>query len=92
MTYARRVDENQGEVVNAIEKAGGVVTYLYRVGEGVSDLLVSFRQQWLVFEVKKDARQKLTKPQIDWIGRQRSPVYVVTSGLEAVQIMQLIKP
>jgi hypothetical protein len=92
MTYARRTDENQSEVVAAIQKVGGVVTYLYRVGEGVSDLLVSFRNTWTVFEVKKDSRQKLTPDQIKWIGAQRAPVYVVTSGADAVTILTLIKP
>jgi hypothetical protein len=92
MTFARRVDKTQPEVVAAIEKIGGVVTYLYRVGQGVSDLLVSFRNTWTVFEVKKDAKQKLTEDQIKWIGAQRAPVYVVTSGVEAVTILTLIKP
>lgn len=79
----------------ALRKIGAVVTPLHAVGKGVSDLLVSFRQKWLVMEVKDGAKppsaRKLTKDEERWIGEQRAPVYIVTSPIEAVDIAMRIQ-
>lgn len=94
MRRAARVDANQPAVVEALRKIGAVVTPLHAVGNGVSDLLVSYRQQWLVMEVKDGAkppsRRALTEDEKRWIGEQRAPVYIVTSPLEAVDIASRI--
>lgn len=85
--YARRVDENQAEVVKAIRQIGAVVTHLHTLGGGVPDLLVSFRQRWFLMEVKTE-KGELTPDQVEWIAEQRAPVYVVSSPLQAVQFLQ----
>lgn len=92
MTYARRVDANQAEIVKALRKLGAIVTPLHRVGHGVSDLLVSFRQHWLVIECKAKSKDDLTPDQRKWISQQRAPVFLATSPLEAVALLQEIKP
>lgn len=90
MRRAARVDDNQGAIVAALRRIGAVVTPLHMVGGGVSDLLVSFRQRWLVMEVKDGSlppsRRKLTPDEARWIGEQRAPVYIVTDPLEAVDV------
>lgn len=92
MRYAARVDENQAEVVAALRKIGAVVTPLHRVGQGVADLLVSFRQRWFLLEVKDGRKppsaRELTPEEERWIGEQRAPVFIVTSALEAVGLLQ----
>lgn len=76
--------------------AGAVVTPLHKVGEGVSDLLVSFRQRWLCIEVKNAAKpkadQELTPAQRKWIGAQRAPVYIVRSPAEAIAVLETVRP
>lgn len=92
MTYARRVDANQADIIKAMEKVGAVVTPLYRVGQGVADLLVSFRQKWFLMECKVE-KGELTEDQVEWIGKQRAPVYVVTSPLQAIGFLQdVVRP
>jgi hypothetical protein len=92
MRYAARIDENQPDIVKALRAIGAAVTPLHRVGHGVSDLLVSFRQRWFVIEVKNPAKpkadQELTPDQLKWIGLQRAPVYTVTSAIEAVDFLR----
>lgn len=88
----RKVDANQAAIVQALRKAGAEVTHLHTLGRGVADILVSFRQRWLVMELKRDAKAKLTEDEAVWIGRQRAPVYVVTSPLEAIRFLQEIRP
>ena len=96
MRRAARVDSNQAEIVKAIRKIGAEVTHLHTVGKGVADLLVSFRQRWLVLEVKDGSKpasaRELTPDEERWIGRQRAPVFIVTSPLEAVTFLQGIEP
>lgn len=91
MTWARRVDANQAAIVAAIKKLGAEVTPLFRVGQGVSDLLVSWRQKWFVIECKTDAGD-LTPDQVRWIGKQRAAVVVVTSPMQAVQFLLDVAP
>jgi len=96
LRLAARIDENQPEIVLALRKMGAGVTTLHSVGHGVSDILVSWRQRWFVMEIKNPTKpkadQELTKDQKVWIAEQKAPVYIVTSPLEAVTFMQMVKP
>lgn len=75
-----------------MRKIGAEVTPLHRVGQGVSDLLVSWRQKWFVMECKAKSKDDLTPDQRVWIGKQRAAVVVVTSPLEAVGFLQGVTP
>lgn len=88
----RRVDKNQKQVVAAIRSVGGEVTHIHTIGKGVADLLVSFRQRWLVLEVKMGAKALLTPDEKVWIAKQRAPVFVVRSPLEAIEILNMTNP
>lgn len=92
MRRVAKVDANQAAVVEALRKIGAEVTHLHTLGQGVSDLLVSFRQRWFLLEVKDGSKipskQRLTKDEADWIGRQKAPVHIVKSSLEAVELLQ----
>lgn len=92
MRRAARVDANQGDIVKAMRKVGAEVTLLHRVGQGVSDLLVSWRQKWFVIECKAKSKDDLTDDQRTWISKQRAPVVIVTSPLEAVDFLQRVAP
>lgn len=88
MRTAARIDLNQPEIVQALRKIGVEVTHLHQVGNGVADLLCSYRGVWVVIEIKDGARppsaRKLTPDEAEWIGKQHAPVHVVTSPAEAV--------
>lgn len=94
MTFARRVDENQAEIVRALEKIGAFVQPLYRVGQGCPDLAVAWRQRWFFFEVKRDAKAKTTHDQKRWYAKLggQAPVFIVTSAIEAINFMQRVQP
>lgn len=96
MRRAARIDVPQPDIVQAIRDIGGEVTHLHALGRGVADLLVSYRQRWLVLEVKDGAKppskRRLTPDEVRWIGKQHAPVYVVTSAAEAVGILTMMRP
>lgn len=89
--YGRK-DANQQEIHDALLAIGAVPTYIQGVGiGGVSDLLVSFRQEWFVLEVKNGnlppSRQALTPDETRWIAKQRAHVYLVNSVKQAINVV-----
>lgn len=94
MTYARRVDVNQDEIVKGLRKIGAFVHCLHREGSGCPDLLVGWRQKWYLLEVKRDGKARHTQDQRDWYASVagRAPVYTVTSAIEAINFMQREAP
>lgn len=95
MRRAARIDANQPAVVEALRRIGAAVTPMHTLGNGVADLLVSYRQSWLCMEVKDGSlppsKRALTDLERIWIGAQHAPVYVVTSPLEAIDVARRIR-
>lgn len=96
MRRAARVDANQAEIVKALRKIGATVQPLHGVGNGCPDILVGWRQQNFLFELKDGEKppsaRQLTEDEKDWIAGWKGPVFVVTSALEAVNFLQGVKP
>jgi len=60
----RRTDANQASIMAALRQVGATVVDLSAVGRGVPDLLVGFRGQTYLLEVKNKAgRNRLTADQ-----------------------------
>jgi Holliday junction resolvase len=57
--YARRVDENQNEIVTALRKCGAYVRIVTQ-GDGIPDLLVGYNGYTILMEVK-DGDKSLSK-------------------------------
>ena len=49
--YARRVDENQGDIVKALRACGATVRVVTQ-GDGIPDLLVGYNGYTILMEVK----------------------------------------
>ena len=96
MSYARRPDANQAAIVAELRQIGATVIDLSAVGiPGLQDLLVGFRQQTFLLEVKNPAtrygRRGLNANQkaalMVWNGA--API-VVRSATEAMQAIGAI--
>ena len=95
MQKISRVDENQPEIVKALRQAGATVQSLAAVGKGCPDLLVAYRGQNYLVEVKDgnkppSARQ-LTPDQQKWHSTWGSPVHVVKNTAEALNVIGIEK-
>jgi hypothetical protein len=96
MRRAAKIDANQTQVVTALRAAGAVVHSLAACGNGVPDLLVAFRGQTLLMEIKDGDKiksaQKLKPKQIQfhqsWTG---GPLSVVDSPDAALRAIGCIK-
>ena len=89
MRRAPHVDRNQAEIVDALRAVGARVECLHGVGGGVTDLLVLFRGDLWLLEVKDGdkppSERKLTPAQVCWHREFANPnLHVVCNVQEAL--------
>ena len=86
MAYAKRTDSNQQEIINALRSIGASVQDLSKVGCGVPDILVGYRGQNHLVEIKAD-KNKLTDRQVRWHNEWHGNVLVIRSLHQALDII-----
>ncbi len=93
MRRAAKVDSNQPDIVKALRQVGARVQILSSVGKGCPDLLVAYRDQWHVLELKDGAKvpskQVLTDDEERWHDEfgQQAPVHICNSVESALRII-----
>lgn len=91
MTFAKRVDRNQPDIVMALRRIGASVQPLHVVGKGCPDLLIGYRGRCYVFEVKDGNRaaseRELSPDEQKWHRDWRGQVAIVESPSQAVEIL-----
>lgn len=91
MRRAAKIDANQPAIVAALEAVGAHVTDLSGAGEGVTDLLVSYRGKWFPIEIKDGSlppsKRALTPPQKKWHREIKAPAYIANNVAEALLII-----
>ena len=90
MSYIKKVDKNQKDVVKALRDSGADVFLLHTVGGGIPDLMVCYEEQTILIEVKDGADKKLTPQQITlFAGWKGGPLHRVNSCEEAINVLKL---
>lgn len=84
MRRAAKVDNNQAEITAALRAVGATVQPLHTIGKGCPDLLVGFRRNNYVLEVKFEAGL-LTEAELCWLADWRGQAAVVRSVDEALR-------
>ena len=92
MRRSAKIDANQNDIVNALRRAGATVQSLAANGQGVPDLLVGFKGQTFLFEIKDGDKpasaRKLTPDQVEWHKAWRGgPLVVVESAEQALSVV-----
>ncbi len=85
---AAKVDANQSAIVTALRKAGASVTPTHAAGSGFPDLVVGYRGQNYLLEVKDGSKppsgRQLTPDQRDWHRDWRGQKAVVCNIRQAM--------
>lgn len=96
MRRAARVDGNQSSIVAALRSVGASVEPLHMVGRGVPDLVVGFRGENYLLEVKDSAqapsKRRLTEDEVRWHEKWRGRAAIVEdvdSALRAIGALQV---
>ena len=92
---AARTDANHSEIKSALERIGCYVVDCAHVGQGFPDLVIAFRNRWVLLEIKDGAksksRRKLTGPQTIFhaeAAAKNCKVHIVTSVDDAIAAVQ----
>jgi hypothetical protein len=87
MMKAAKIDANQDQIVTALRAAGATVQSLAGVGKGVPDLLVGYKGQTLLLEIKDGFKppsaRLLTEDQIRWHGSWKGGALAVVDSPDA---------
>jgi Holliday junction resolvase len=87
MMRAAKIDANQDQIVTVLRAAGATVQSLAGVGKGVPDLLVGYKGQTLLMEVKNGNKSPsarlLNKDQLRWHGSWLGGALAVVDGPDA---------
>lgn len=90
----KRIDANQPEIVQTLRQVGATVQHLHEVGKGCPDILVGFRGQNWVFEIKDGSKppskRKLTPDEAEWHQGWNGQIDVVNNSDEALRIIGAI--
>jgi len=84
---AAKIDANQEQVVTALRAAGASVQSLAGIGKGVPDLLVGYKGQTLLMEVKDGfkppSKRSLNEDQLRWHGSWKGGALAVVDCPDA---------
>jgi hypothetical protein len=95
MRRANRIDDNQNDIVAALRKAGATVRVISQ-GEGIPDLLVGFRGETILLEVKDGDKppsaRTLTPAEKKFFDEWEGGLCVVVKSVEeALEMLEGIK-
>ena len=94
--YASRVDNNHKEIVHALKSVGASIIDTAKLGGGLPDLIVGFKGQTFLIEVKnlktQYGRSGLNKNQkkwlVEWTGGPFAMVTDIDSALRAIKLVK----
>jgi hypothetical protein len=88
---AAKIDRNQPEIVREIRKVGASVQPIHTVGKGCPDLLIGWRGQNILWEIKDGllvpSARRLTDDETDWHKDWRGQVGVIESIEQALEAL-----
>jgi len=91
MTFSKRTDKNQQEIINAMRKMGAIVMDLSKVGKGCPDLLVGINNKTALVEVKSSSKAKYTIHQEKWLqawnGGTVARIDSIDSAIQLIKIL-----
>lgn len=93
MRRAARIDANQNEIVCALRGVGATVAITSMVGAGFPDIVVGYRGQNYMIEIKDGSkppsRRRLTDDEQKFHDLWRGTVIVVNNIDEALQLLEI---
>lgn len=88
---AKRIDDNQTEIVKGLRDIGATVQSLAPLGKGAPDLLCGHRGRNFLFEVKNPSqppsKRKLTDAETEWHQNWRGSVHTILNFGDALEII-----
>ena len=91
--YAKRVDENQNQIIHTFIALGASVLNLSRVGQGCPDILLGYRKHSVLCEIKRDGKAAYTESQVkfmqNWRGGAVSRIDSVDAAIRLIKMLDM---
>jgi rhamnose utilization protein RhaD (predicted bifunctional aldolase and dehydrogenase) len=91
--YKKRVDANQKQIIHTFIALGASVLNLSRVGEGCPDILIGYKNQSVLCEIKANELKRYTEPQIkfmqNWRGGAVSRIDSVDAAIRLIKMLDM---
>jgi hypothetical protein len=92
MTYAKRVDLNHQEVVKALRSLGASVFDASRMGQGFPDLVVGYKQQTVLVEIKSSEQKRFTNAQLKFMAEWKGSAVVRINDIDgAIRLIKVLE-
>jgi Holliday junction resolvase len=92
MSFPKKVDNNQLEIVKAFRSMGATVLNLSTVGKGCPDLLIGYKNISVLVEVKSKTG-KFTEPQLkfmeQWKGGAVNRIDSVDGAIRLIKLLDI---
>ena len=92
MTYAKRVDLNHQEVVKTLRSLGASVFDASRMGQGFPDLVVGYKQQTVLVEIKSSEQKRFTNAQLKFMAVWKGSAVVRINDIDgAIRLIKVLE-
>ena len=85
---AKRVDQNQPEIVKEFRRMGATVQIISNIGKGCPDIIVGYKGVNYLIEIKKDEKAKLTPHEEVFFLTWRGQVCKVFCKEDVIKLME----
>lgn len=86
MYYHSKVDKNQPEILRCLKKAGISYKPVHQI-KGFCDIIVGFKGENYLFEIKLNKKAKLTIDEQKFHDNWKGSIYIVTSFNEILDVI-----
>lgn len=90
---AKRVDDNQKQIVNQLRQLGATVRHLHMVGDGLPDIVVGYRKKNFLIEIKDfkktKSQKKLTEDEQEFFNTWKGQVDICETLDEIIKVVGL---
>jgi len=91
--YKKRVDDNQKQIIHTFIALGASVLNLSRVGEGCPDILIGYKKNSVLCEIKKNDKAPYTESQVkfmqNWRGGAISRIDSVDAAIRLIKMLDI---
>ena len=87
MSYHKKTDKNQQDIIDSLRDDGCSVISLHMVGNGCPDLIVGYKGNNYLFEVKSDGGE-LNENEVEHFATWKGQSHVIWNAEEAIEIIR----
>ena len=91
MSYAKKTDKNQQEIMDALRKHGAFVVDMSKAGKGFPDLVIGYKNITILCECKSSPKALYTKDQLKFIAQWSGGPLIRADDVEsALRVLRMI--